>query len=230
MVPKLVIRLQTADEEFDYLWFLLEKVQFYKENGYSVSFPDNPEIQALVENPKTLKGANKNELRQLFKQDIYDPNFFTEGLKALNVERDIIVGVFSDLQSFKVQWGFKLFPEYQIRLTRYGPGGNYNSKKGVVKILTRKDGSFKRLHPAHLAVHEITHIGIEDCIVKKYKLTHWEKERIVDRICSLRFSHLLPGYEIQDKGEKAIDPFVTYETIDDLSKAIKKYVKIYPRG
>lgn len=227
--PKLTIRAQTADEEFDYLWSVLQKMPFYNEKGYSVELPDNPEFQNLAQNPGAIRTVSKDDLRQLFTQQIYDPSFFVPGLNTLNTERHRIEATFPDFQLFNSQWGFKLFQEYQIHLTRYGSGGDYDPSAGVVRILTRADGSFKRPHPAHSAVHEITHIGIEDSVVKKFGLTHWEKERVVDKICLLEFSEILPGYKSQDKGDRAVDPYVTDETIENLPQAIKQYVSAKPR-
>jgi hypothetical protein len=47
----------------------------------------------------------------------------------------------------------------------------------------------------------MVHIGIEKNIVKEYQLTHWEKERVVDLICSLAFGDILHNYKLQPKGE-----------------------------
>ena len=226
---KLIIKPQTVDGEFDYLWSLLQKMPFYIKNGYSISLPDNQNFQRLIDNPETLKTVNKDDSRQLFIKKVYDPLFFRLGLDVLNAERHKIEVVFPDFQKFNDQWGFKLFPQYQIHLTRYGPGGSYNSNTGVIIMMAKADGSFKRQNPLHSIIHELIHIGIEDVIVKKYGLTHWEKERVVDKICVLRFGLILPGYELQKKGITAIDTYVNNESINNLPAAIEKYIKDNPR-
>lgn len=57
----------------------------------------------------------------------------------------------------------------------------------------------------------MVHIGIDKNIVKKYQLAHWEKERVVDLICSLAFENILNNYKLQSKGEKRLDAFVNNE-------------------
>lgn len=34
--------------------------------------------------------------------------------------------------------------KYEIVLTLYGPGGDYSSKKGIVRLFTTPNGGFKR--------------------------------------------------------------------------------------
>lgn len=79
-------------------------------------------------------------------------------------------------------------------------------------------------------LHEIVHIGIKEAIVKKYKLNHWEKERLVDLICSQYLNEVLPAYKMQQKGDKRIDAFVDqYAITHDLPSAIVRFVEQYPR-
>ena len=54
--------------------------------------------------------------------------------------------------------------------------------KSRIIMMTRKDGTFKEPNPAHTAVHEMVHMGIEEDIVKQYGLSQGEKERMVDLI------------------------------------------------
>lgn len=73
------------------------------------------------------------------------------------------------------------------------------------------------------------HMGIEENIVNHFRLSHWEKERVVDLMTKLLFGNLLPDYMLQDKGDKRVDPFVTVETLQDLPASIEKYVGEFPR-
>jgi len=45
----------------------------------------------------------------------------------------------------------------------------------------------------------------------------------------LKFGDILPGFKVQAKGEKKIDPYVTDGTIDKLPDAIQRYVDENPR-
>jgi hypothetical protein len=51
---------------------------------------------------------------------------------------------------------FQFFKNYEIVLTQYGPGGNYNSETGKV---THSIYSLKKI--LDTIIHEIIHIGIE---------------------------------------------------------------------
>lgn len=228
-VSTLTIRPQTVDEEFDYLMFVLNRMPFYKQKGYSVELPNNPKFLELAQNVEEFQASDKTELKQLFEHSEYEPEFFAKGLEALNLGKNTIETTFSQLYEFNKKWGFKLFPQYEIHLTRYGPGGNFNQSTGTVRMMTRADGSFKRPHPTHTAVHEIVHIGVEEGIVEKFNLSHWEKERLVDRICLLKFGSILKGYQIQQIESVRLDPYVTDATLDNLPNAIKEYVDANPR-
>jgi len=118
---------------------------------------------------------------------------------------------------------------YQILLTLYGPGGRYNPEKGIVIILSAAK-RMGRKNRAHTIVHEIVHIGIEQNIVQKYHLAHWEKEHLVDLICTLYLHDLMPDYDMQPKGDKRLDPFVcAADIINNLPLAIEKFIAMYPR-
>ena len=96
-------------------------------------------------------------------------------------------------------------------------------------MMVKDNGSFVRSKPYMTPIHEIIHIGVEQIIVKKYKLNQPEKERLVDLMVKILFSKLIPEYEVQSFGEIKIEPFVDTQTIGNLPKAIQQYVNIYPR-
>jgi len=127
-------------------------------------------------------------------------------------------------------WNFKTFPKYEILLTLYGTGGSFNANTGTVIMLTRRDGTFRRKRPHETIIHEIVHIGIHDIIVSRYKLEHWEKERLVDLICLYYFGDILPEYKLQRKGDNRLDEFVNTVTINDLPASIENYIKKFPRN
>jgi len=222
--PTLVIRAQSPDEEFDYLLEVLENEQFHIEHGYTPEIPDNHEFMGLFR-----AKADRDLLRTAFVENIYDAEFYKPGIEALEQQRATIEKSFPQMQEFNKKWGFNLFEEYQIALTRYGTGGKYNMDTGVIIMMTREDGAFKRANPSHTAIHEMVHFGIQVGIVKKFDLTHAEKERLVDLIVSRKFETLLPGYVLQPRGDKRLDDYITEEAFEDLPSAIERYVKDFPR-
>jgi len=90
-------------------------------------------------------------------------------------------------------------------------------------MLTTKEGSFKRKNPVETVIHEITHIGIEESIVEKYKLNHWEKERLVDLIVKIIFKEELPDYNLQKNECTELDQYIEVEAIKNLPEVISKF-------
>lgn len=110
-LPTLVIRPQTPDEEFEYLWDVLEKMPFYRKNGYAVELPNHPVFRELAQMSPDFEGVDKNEMRQLFIKEVYDVAFFRAGIAALEQERRRIEQAFPRFVELNEQWGFKVFPK-----------------------------------------------------------------------------------------------------------------------
>jgi len=216
--PKTVIRASTVKEEFSQLKNVLRKKDFYEKNGYKVAYPDNP----LLLDAKILQ--NQDLMFETFKNAEYDENYYKEGLRVLNPYKDQIEKLILKLKDLGKNWSFKMFPEYQIVLTRYGPGGSYHYDTGTVVMLATKDGKFKRSDPIQTIVHEIVHMGIEESIVIKYKLSHWEKERLVDLLVSTIFKEEMPNYRMQDTEFANLEHYINADTVLELPKAIEKYL------
>jgi hypothetical protein len=197
---------------------------FFRQQGYDVALPDHPLFRALAAPEARLGDANEAELRSVFKTEVYRASDFAAGMHALDVPRERLVEVFRAFREFE-KWGFVIFPSYEVLLTLYGPGGSFDAERGSVILFTTRDGRFKRKTGFEVVVHEFVHIGIQKRIVERLGLTHWEKERLVDRICAVRFRTVLPGYVVQGKPEEPLDAFVTEASLVDLPDAIEEYVR-----
>lgn len=222
--PQLIIRPQSPQEEMDYLWSILKRMSFFREHGYSVEIPDHQEFKKLAQISLDFNVADKETVKNIFIKECYDSSFYNAGIAVLEAEKPNIKKIFPILLEFNRKWGFKIFPQYVIALTRYGPGGSYDASSGKVIMMTTRDGKFKKSYPAHTPAHEMIHIGIEENIVKRFRLTHEEKERLVDLIILNKFCNLLQEYRSQQIGNSKIDQYITNQTLDDLPSAIKRYV------
>ena len=225
--PSLIIRAMTPTEEMNYLWFVLKRVPFYQTNGYTFEIPDHPKFQEIASFTIPPSEVEKKAIEELFYDQIYKPGHYQPGIVALERERPKIEQAFLTMAELHRAWGFKMLPQYSLLLTRYGPGGKCDEDTGQVIMLTTQNGTFKRAHPAGTPIHEIIHIGING-IARNFRLTHWERERLVDLISSQKFADILPGYEMQGKGDSRIDPYITAE-FDDLPKALANYTRDFPR-
>jgi len=220
--PELVIRAQTPEEEVDRVQWTLNRMGWYEQHGYKPKIPDNPELA------KPFSDEEKPDKLKLILED-YKPELYEVGLSQLEAHRAQIEAVFPIFEQLRQEWGFKVFPQYQLVVTRYGMSGSYDSETGRIIMRVNDDGTFTRAQPHHTPIHEMVHIGVEEEIVQKYQLTQAEKERMVDLMVSILFKDLLPDYKIQNIGDSRIEEFVTSEIVTNLPEAIRQYTAIYPR-
>ena len=226
---RIIVRAQSPTEAFNYLWYILGKMPFFDKHGYKVALTDHAAFKGLASDPEAFKKADKAKLKGIFEKEVYDDKDFVAGLKAIGDMTSLMDRVLTRLEPLREAWGFKVFDRYEVLLTMFGPGGSYDPAKGRITMLTTREGTFKRPMPDHTIVHETVHMGVEEVIVKRFRLEHKEKERLVDLICSRLLGDLLPGYQIQPFPADELDPFVTRETLKDLPAAMASYVKAYPR-
>jgi hypothetical protein len=208
----LEVKAPTLQEEFNHLKHALKQKAFYEQNGYRPVYPDVEELK----NPAVLND-------EIFKEKEFDPSFYENGVKAIEANRELILKCISKLSVLPQHWNFKYLRKYTVQLTRYGPGGSYHADTGTIIMLTNKAGEFKRgTNPAHTIIHEIVHIGIEDGIVTKFGLTHWEKERLVDLLVKKLFDKELPDYKMQDIENTKMDGFI--KDVESLPEEVEKYI------
>ena len=224
MNRRIIIRAQTVDEEFEYLMNILNKMNFYNQHGYKIPIPDHPFFLHISNNLNLLKSLDVEKAKVIFKTDVYNSKFFKKGIKTVEKDIKIIEKAIKRMNNWK-NWNFKLFPEYKIKLTAYGPGGSYDFHRGTIIMKTKESGEFDNGSSYHMIIHEIVHIGIEESIVEKFGLTHLEKEGLVDSICANYFDDLLINYKVQDRGSKKIFDLISKNNIMELPRIIKEYKK-----
>jgi hypothetical protein len=220
--PELVIRANTPEEEVNRVQGTLDKMDWFNQHGYHPKLPDNPELA------KTFTDGERTEKLKLIFED-YKPALYEAGLSQIEAHRTQIEAVFPIFEQLSREWGFKVFPQYSLVVTRYGMSGSYDYETGLVIIRVNSDGTLTKAQPHQIPIHEMVHIGVEEEIVQRYQLTQAEKERMVDLMVAILFKDLLPDYKIQTLGDARIEEFVTAETIGNLPEAIRRYVDKYPR-
>ncbi len=221
---KIIVRAQTADEEFNYLMKVLGEMAFYNEHGYKIAIPEHPFFVNISNNLDLLKTLDMEEARNIFKTEVYDLDYFKNGLRVINKDISLAEKAVEKMGEWE-KWGFKLFPNYEVLLTAYGPGGAYDYNKGNIIMKTKLSGEFKRRIPIHTVIHEIIHIGIKESVTKKLKLTHPEEEGLVDAICANCFKDMMIDYHIQERGDKNIFNLISENNIMELPQIIAKYKK-----
>lgn len=107
-------------------------------------------------------------IEEEFKKEDYE-----RAAKKLMEEFNKIKKHFADKLTEK--FGSEIPKEFEVILTKYGTGGSYNlPNKVIINILNKKPNieTFK---------HEIIHLLVEKN-VQRNKLSHWEKEKLVEDI------------------------------------------------
>lgn len=222
--PELIIRPSSVDEGYNRIVRTIRNLEYYKNNAYKPNLPDHPIFQKFTQPDADISSLYSEETKQIFVNEIYDTDSYRDMTERIENSRPTIEKALKRFLSLKEKWGFETHPSYQIVLTNFGVSGSYNSQEGIIIISTKSKGP-----PSNIIIHEGIHIGIEENIVDKYDLTHWEKERVVDKICDLQFSDLLQDYWFQPKADRNVDSYITSETIDQLPKAIEKFINDFPR-
>lgn len=224
--PVVHIRRASAEEEATYVDHLLDRLVFYQEHGYIIALPDSPVVDQFARSKSSSERAHlREQLTQMVHGELYSPEDYSVGLRRMNEEADVVRKAIAECRQFENQWGFAILPEYTIILTRYGTGGSYNLREGRIIIRTDVDGGFKRKSPSHTVAHEMVHIGVERCIVERFHLSHIEKERVVDLVCSIGLKGVLREYEVSQRGDTRLDSYVTRETLHDLPSAVADFVR-----
>jgi len=256
-VSEIIIRPQTEEEEFVRIKQTLSVLPWFKKNGFQVCLPTHKSFEALYPEAEKYFGTtynssfqpvdphfpNEEYFQKLFSSEIYDPSAYAKGLARVFSGKEIFEKALRKLVVLNKNWGFKLMPKYQILLTLWGTGGSYDSANGHIIIKTTTSGNFY-IDPLSTCIHEMVHIGIEENLVRKFRLTHWEKEYVVDSICAIYLKELVPGYKYQkdlwreahpDKLDSEVEiplptACINEETIvHTLPEVISHYVKEHPR-
>jgi hypothetical protein len=146
--PKITIRAHTLDEEVNYVWVRIKRIDFYNRFGYNLSLPETEQMKLIINKSleKELEDKDIEVLREELSR-VYQTEFYQKGINSIIDSVGIAKDSFKVFKEYAHMWEFKLYGEYIIKLTRFGPGGSYDSDHGHVIIKTVKDGiaSKKRL-------------------------------------------------------------------------------------
>lgn len=221
-ISRIEIVKPTLEQEATSIWRIINDITFFEEQGYTINLPKDSIIDMLL--VKSKKGTFGNDdfsiIYALIETKLFDQKNYKQAIRNVKNEMGLLQTLINDIHTNKSKWNwnFKMFETYKVVFTLYGTGGSYNSEGGIITLLTNKEGEFMNYeNPANTIIHEITHIGIENSIIRAYQVPHALKERIVDTFVYLNFHHYLPQYSIQDMGDNRIDPYLkSKETLKDL--------------
>lgn len=224
-LPRLTIRPSTEEEEYGSLRSKIKRSDFYLERGLESRLPNHSLISQILNSPSGLASIDDDILHNAHRNEMYDPSTFEKFIRMAERCRAKLQSAFPIFQELNRKWGFRVYHEYVVRPTRYGVGGSYIGREdGSQAIAICLDSTPEQDLPRR-AVHEFIHCGIETPIVKRFHLTHDEKERLVDLLIAERFGVFLTGKEPKSSPSH-VDVFFDS---DDLPTAIERYLELVPR-
>jgi hypothetical protein len=168
-MPKLQI-LYSPEFEIDRIRYTLEKLEWYHCHGY------NPRVPAKLCAPN--RTPSNTEIAQIVDSE-YDASIYETQEAFLishwNTAFDCSVAHLDKILPF-------LHDKYIVYLTRYGTGGSYDYPNTIYANITY----WWETGLVCNTLHEATHLAIHP-LIEKHKISHWQKERLVDLI-TLRLS------------------------------------------
>ncbi|EAY31277.1 hypothetical protein M23134_04110 [Microscilla marina ATCC 23134] len=222
--------IPTAAQETNYIWRTIRDIVFFEQHQYQLSLPKGRLIEALKKKAraKQLSDEDYVALKKFVTDKVYQEADYQKGYQLIKQNEALLNRLIKQLsKNSPKNWKFKMFDTYRVTLTLYGSGGSYDPDRGSIIIFATRDGKFKQYkNPANTIIHEITHIGIEYSIIRKHKVPHGLKERIVDTFVLLNFKKYLPEYYVQNMGDKRLDTYLKHKKdLDNLEEVVKKVLK-----
>lgn len=205
------IQIPSAEEETDYVWRTIIDIAFFEQHNYQLSLPQGPMIEKLKvkSRAKQLTDEDYEQLKNFMVTRVYRKQDYIAGYEKIAEQEVLLNKMIRRLGRHKRDWSFKVYESYPVVLTLYGSGGSYDPDNGRIIVFTTSDGRFKTSdNAAHVVIHEVVHIGLEQSIIQVLKVPHVLKERIVDRFVLAYFRKWIPSYRVQEMGEDRIDPFL----------------------
>jgi hypothetical protein len=173
----------SKDSEKSHVKDILSKATWYKKQGYAeiVRLPGNTTLS------ETKEDTNKDALLIVVEKE-YDEALFCK--IASGIQEDWL-NLCKKLQSqYMNEMSLSFHKSYEINLTRYGTNGSYDEPNKIILNIHNKEPKMI----TRIIFHEILHLAIEP-LIRKYKVRHWRKERIVDLI----YKKLLPEFSFTQK-------------------------------
>lgn len=179
------ILCHSLENEIQHALKMLAKLNWFTQNGYKIKLPEGINQcyeKGVVEEVVTFEFQEANKLFQKIKPEIE---------QILNKNQNKIKKFFSFFD-------YDIPDKVIVYFTIYGPGGSYSIPNKIIVML--KDDLEWILK---MIIHETIHIIIEEPFIKKFGILHWEKEFIVDELCSASvLKGLYSNYALQKQTKK----------------------------
>lgn len=191
--------------------YTINRLDWYLSNKYSLnwmSFPKNINIE-------NLKNLSEKEIIAAIEKE-YDEDKYISFVKPLS---ESFAQHSTHLSYFIENLGLQIIPKIIVNLTFYGMGGSYHPPNKVISNIAKSSGE-KLLKTV---LHEIIHLHIE-YLIKKYEISQWEKETIVNLLFKTAFPDLYTQNNIPPIDTKEIEKIyqTNFPNIEKIISLVKK--------
>jgi hypothetical protein len=221
------VNIPTYQSEADYVLGLIQDIVFFEAylGGITGLVPNAPLINSLKDRVRAGQSLNNNDrdqLRALFKDEIFDLADYDRAIVSMNNAARVAERHAYRFIRYQERWGLFLPNEFNIHMTLYGPGGQYNPWTAEMFVRACNWSTPLLLE---IIMHEAVHIAIEDRIIQRYNVSQYQKERIVDHFTVHLFDDILRNYWWQQQGDPTIDViFQQSDVFDNLPSRVRDFL------
>jgi len=177
----------SKNREFTKVKSCLKNAKFYITNNYKVLLPSGVNLLEEIDDVLLRKLVEKE-----FEQNIRNYEDMEKKITAEWNEKE------KPLNAFFESLPFKKPEKLNIVLSNYGSGGSYYLPNKLLVTLNNKHYS-----PLETITHETIHLILEKPIIKKQKLSHFEKESLVDYFFTIEpLCSIFPNYKMPQNYKK----------------------------
>ena len=184
--------------------YTYSKLDWLQKEGYKISWPKNIDF---LDN----KNLSEDYIRNIINEEYRTREYKEVSLELEELWKSKSKNIIKNILKTKLP----LEKEYIVYLTKYGVGGSYKLPNKIVLNFNNTNSLFKTV------VHEIIHLCVEP-LIKKYKIEHWQKERIVDLIV-LKINPRWKKTQQIPLNTKKLDK-IFFDNYPDIDKILKLYI------
>ena len=205
------IPVPQPEQAFEWLSTCIRRLEWYMANGRSNRMDffrsmKSPLIQEMVDGRHCDKKTFKDNFFQRFNNELYSIELYDKSIQRINNVLPVVQSCYPEIEQLHKNWGFEILPAYHIDIDIFSVGGRYHrDEKNIGHIILGLGGGLaKQSELAHILVHEMIHLGIEQLVINPNRLEkapvhQEEKERIVDNLCIYVTQKHIPDYGRQWK-------------------------------
>lgn len=163
----------SIEQETERVKKTLSKIDWFEKQGYhwkNFNFPKGIDATEFYDKKVIY---SDDEISKYIK-DEYNEESYKKISELLKNEWEKVAEIFNTKLN---QCSLPQVDKYKVVFSSYGTGGSYNLPNIIYLNIKQRNNSENQLFG--VMIHEMIHLAIQ-VLIDQYKLTQWQKERIVD--------------------------------------------------